>query len=53
MEATRCDWANHSELEKEYHDTYWGRPVHDDKELFKMLHTGRQTSWSQLEHYSH
>lgn len=37
MEATRCDWANHSELEKEYHDTYWGRPVHDDKELFKML----------------
>ena len=37
METTRCDWANHSELEKEYHDTYWGRPVHDDKELFKML----------------
>jgi DNA-3-methyladenine glycosylase I len=33
----RCDWAQHSKLEQKYHDTQWGVPVHDDKELFKML----------------
>lgn len=34
---TRCDWAMKHELEQQYHDKYWGIPVHDDKELFKML----------------
>lgn len=37
MDMIRCDWANKSELEKIYHDTKWGKPVHDDKEIFKML----------------
>lgn len=35
--VTRCDWATQSELEQLYHDTQWGRPVFDDRELFKML----------------
>ncbi|NLC96508.1 MAG: DNA-3-methyladenine glycosylase I [Erysipelotrichaceae bacterium] len=33
----RCDWANKSQLEQDYHDKEWGVPVHDDKHLFKML----------------
>lgn len=33
----RCDWAEHSPLEQEYHDSKWGIPVFDDHELFKML----------------
>lgn len=37
MEIMRCDWANKNELEKQYHDTQWGKVVHDDNELFKML----------------
>ncbi len=37
MDIVRCDWANKTQLEQHYHDTQWGKPVHDDKELFKML----------------
>ena len=37
MERVRCDWANHSELEKAYHDEQWGRPVYDDQKLFEFL----------------
>lgn len=33
----RCDWANKSEIESKYHDEEWGRPIYDDKKLFKML----------------
>lgn len=33
----RCDWANKSLIEQEYHDQQWGKPIYDDKELFKML----------------
>lgn len=33
----RCDWANSNELEKIYHDTEWGIPVHDDQTLFELL----------------
>lgn len=33
----RCDWANNTPLEAEYHDTEWGVPVHDDRLLFEML----------------
>lgn len=36
-EIKRCDWAEKSQREREYHDTEWGVPVHDDKKLFKML----------------
>ncbi|WP_051563813.1 DNA-3-methyladenine glycosylase I [Enterovibrio calviensis] len=33
----RCSWANVSTIDQEYHDTEWGVPVHDDRELFEML----------------
>ncbi len=33
----RCEWANRSVLEQEYHDNEWGRPVHDDRLLFEFL----------------
>jgi DNA-3-methyladenine glycosylase I len=33
----RCDWANKSQSEIEYHDAEWGVPVHDDRLLFEML----------------
>lgn len=33
----RCDWAIGNELDTLYHDTEWGKPVHDDKKLFEML----------------
>lgn len=36
-ELTRCDWAAHDPLNQEYHDKEWGKPVHDDRTLFKML----------------
>ena len=32
----RCDWAK-SDIEKDYHDHQWGIPLHDERELFKML----------------
>lgn len=50
-QLTRCNWANQSQLEQEYHDTAWGVPVHDDKQLFKMLQLeGQQAglSWSTI-----
>lgn len=37
MELIRCDWANRSQAEQCYHDTQWGRPIHDDRVLFKLL----------------
>jgi len=37
MEVKRCDWANLNKSMQEYHDSVWGVPVHDDKELFKKL----------------
>lgn len=37
MCTIRCDWANKTELERQYHDTKWGKVVHNDNELFKML----------------
>lgn len=33
----RCAWAESSELMAKYHDTEWGIPVHDDRQLFEML----------------
>lgn len=32
----RCPWAV-GELYEGYHDTEWGRPLHDDTRLFEML----------------
>jgi DNA-3-methyladenine glycosylase I len=33
----RCAWAGASPEMIRYHDTEWGRPVHDDRRLFEML----------------
>ena len=33
----RCEWAHKSDLEKAYHDTEWGVPLHDDRSLFEFL----------------
>lgn len=34
---SRCPWALSSSLETHYHDTFWGRPLQGDRELFAML----------------
>jgi DNA-3-methyladenine glycosylase I len=34
---TRCNWAKGSAAYLDYHDTEWGRPVHDDRHFFEML----------------
>ncbi|MDR1003250.1 MAG: DNA-3-methyladenine glycosylase I [Oscillospiraceae bacterium] len=33
----RCPWAEKDEFSRKYHDEVWGRPCHDERELFKML----------------
>ncbi len=33
----RCTWADNSEIERHYHDTEWGVPVHEDRQLFEFL----------------
>ncbi|MBY8989604.1 MAG: DNA-3-methyladenine glycosylase I [Candidatus Lokiarchaeota archaeon] len=33
----RCNWGNYNDQMKEYHDTEWGVPVHDDRLLFEFL----------------
>lgn len=33
----QCDWANVNEITKIYHDTEWGIPVHDDRQMFEHL----------------
>ena len=37
MEAAICPWAIGDELYTRYHDTEWGRPLHDDRALFELL----------------
>lgn len=32
-----CSWALHDELNKTYHDTEWGVPLHDDQKQFEFL----------------
>ncbi len=47
----RCSWAEVCELDKHYHDTEWGVPVHNDNHLFEMLTLeGAQAglSWSTI-----
>jgi DNA-3-methyladenine glycosylase I len=36
-EPKRCHWATTDELLRDYHDTEWGTPVHDDRTLFEFL----------------
>lgn len=33
----RCEWACGHELNRIYHDTEWGNPLHDDQKLFEFL----------------
>jgi DNA-3-methyladenine glycosylase I len=33
----RCPWCEGDELYKSYHDTEWGVPVYDDKQMFNHL----------------
>lgn len=35
--VTRCWWAGSDPLYIRYHDTEWGRPVHDDRRLFEKI----------------
>lgn len=37
MSVDRCPWAESSPLMRAYHDTEWGVPLHDDRELFEFL----------------
>lgn len=37
MSLTRCAWAGEDALYRQYHDTEWGVPVHDDRRLFELL----------------
>lgn len=33
----RCTWAQHSDIERAYHDVEWGVPSHDERHLFELL----------------
>ena len=35
--TSRCWWAGDDARYQAYHDTEWGRPVHDDRRLFEKL----------------
>jgi DNA-3-methyladenine glycosylase I len=37
MSRQRCAWAGEDALYREYHDTEWGVPLHDDRALFEFL----------------
>lgn len=34
---TRCWWCGDDALYRDYHDTEWGVPLHDDRRLFELL----------------
>ena len=36
-ELPRCHWATTDALLRDYHDTEWGVPLHDDRALFEFL----------------
>src|SRR3989442_7527872 len=47
--STRCGWSESNPQMIAYHDTEWGVPVHDDRELFgKLVLDGFQAglSWA-------
>ncbi len=33
----RCEWCGDDALYMDYHDTEWGRPLHDERRLFEFL----------------
>ncbi|MBF0480311.1 MAG: DNA-3-methyladenine glycosylase I [Desulfovibrionaceae bacterium] len=33
----RCAWCGQTDLERDYHDAHWGRPLSDGRALFEML----------------
>lgn len=37
MSRQRCAWAGDDTLYRQYHDTEWGVPLHDDRALFEFL----------------
>ena len=37
MQTNRCAWAGNDPLYVAYHDTEWGKPIHDDRLLFEFL----------------
>ena len=37
MNTQRCAWAGDDILYRQYHDTEWGVPLHDDRGLFEFL----------------
>lgn len=37
MEKIRCGWCGNDPLYQDYHDTEWGVPLFDDRQLFTML----------------
>lgn len=36
MDKKRCEWAK-AQIEIDYHDNEWGRPLHDDRKIFELL----------------
>jgi DNA-3-methyladenine glycosylase I len=36
-ECQRCPWGATDPLLRDYHDTEWGTPLHDDRQLFEFL----------------
>lgn len=36
-EKCRCSWPGDIPIYVDYHDNEWGRPTHDDRELFELL----------------
>jgi len=37
MNTLRCTWAGDDILYRQYHDSEWGVPLHDDRALFEFL----------------
>jgi DNA-3-methyladenine glycosylase I len=37
LKIKRCAWAGDDDLYQHYHDTEWGVPLHDDRQLFEFL----------------
>src|SRR3954452_19464830 len=35
--VTRCFWGDAPQIYRDYHDSEWGFPVHDDRRLFEKL----------------
>ena len=51
MEKKRCEWAEVSDLDRDYHDNEWGVAVYNERELFEYLTLeGAQAglSWSMI-----